>query len=297
MAGGVDVLAVDILHSVSPVHPENESAARAIGRERGGVLIGGVHAHRDSVPLPLSAGGAGECDDERKRDRWEKPETRLHGVTPAIRFREERGLLTTLPLGRSLPLLVKGPPRVHRRKRRIRREGAHPAPIAPHRGSSYNRWRLHRNGRFLSKSRDSMEIQHRVTELLLSWSDGDRDALNQLMPLVYGELRTIARHRLRSERAGHTLDTTGLVHEAYLKLVQLDRVRWNSRAHFLAIAAHAMRNILVSHARSRKRLKRGGGAPHASLDEAMDLPGAEADRILSLDESLERLAALNPRHA
>jgi len=142
-----------------------------------------------------------------------------------------------------------------------------------------------------------MEIQHRVTELLLSWSDGDRDALNQLMPLVYGELRTIARRRLRSERAGHTLDTTGLVHEAYLKLVQLDRVRWNSRAHFLAIAAQAMRNILVSHARSRKRLKRGGGAPHVSLDEAEDLPAAEADRILSLESSLGRLAELHPRHA
>jgi len=144
-----------------------------------------------------------------------------------------------------------------------------------------------------------MEIQHRVTELLLSWSDGDRDALNQLFPLVYDELRSIARRRLRSERAGHTLDTTGLVHEAYFKLVQLDRVRWNSRAHFLAIAAQAMRNILVSHARARKRLKRGGGAAHASLEEAEaeTLPAAEADRILSLDESLERLAALNPRQA
>lgn len=142
-----------------------------------------------------------------------------------------------------------------------------------------------------------MEIEHRVTELLLSWSDGNRDALNQLFPLVYDELRSIARRRLRAERAGHTLDTSGLVHEAYFKLVQLDRVRWNSRAHFLAIAAQAMRNILVSHARSRKRLKRGGGAPHASLDEAQDLPAEEADRILSLDDSLERLAAVNPRHA
>jgi RNA polymerase sigma factor (TIGR02999 family) len=102
---------------------------------------------------------------------------------------------------------------------------------------------------------------------------------------------------------GHTLNTTDLVHEAYLKLVQLDRVQWQSRAHFLAIAAQAMRNILVSHARSRKRLKRGGGAAHASLEEAEDrvaavtLSAAAADRILALDEALERLASLNPRHA
>jgi RNA polymerase sigma-70 factor, ECF subfamily len=148
-----------------------------------------------------------------------------------------------------------------------------------------------------------MATQRNATELLLALSGGNREALNELVPLVYEELRAIARRRLRQERAGHTLNTTGLVHEAYLKLVQLDRVQWQSRAHFLAIAAQAMRNILVSHARSRKRLKRGGGAPHASLEEAehlvaaADLPDAEADRILALDAALGRLAALNPRHA
>ena len=148
-----------------------------------------------------------------------------------------------------------------------------------------------------------MVTQRNATELLLALSGGRREALNELVPLVYEELRVIARRRLRQERAGHTLNTTGLVHEAYLKLVQLDRVQWQSRAHFLAIAAQAMRNILVSHARSRKRLKRGGGAPHGSLEEAEDraaaaeLPAAEADRILALEAALERLAEKNPRHA
>ena len=141
------------------------------------------------------------------------------------------------------------------------------------------------------------------TELLLSWSRGDRAALDDLVPLVYDELRAIARRRLRQERPGHTLDTTALVHEAYLKLIQLDRVQWQSRAHFLAIAAQAMRNILVSHARGKRRVKRGGGAPHTSLDAAADVAAtraantAEVEKILALDAALERLAAVNPRHA
>lgn len=142
-----------------------------------------------------------------------------------------------------------------------------------------------------------MATQKNATELLLALSSGNRDAMNELLPLVYDELRDIARRRLRQERQDHTLDTTALVHEAYLKLIQLDRVQWQSRAHFLAIAAQAMRNILVSYARSRNRLKRGGGAPHTSLEEAVDLPAAEADRILALDAALERLAVQNPRHA
>jgi RNA polymerase sigma factor (TIGR02999 family) len=142
-----------------------------------------------------------------------------------------------------------------------------------------------------------MASQKRATELLLSLTDGNREAWNELLPMVYDELRGIARRKLRYERPDHTLNTTALVHEAYLKLFQLDRIQWESRAHFLAIAAHAMRNILVSHARARKRAKRGGGARPAPLDEAADLPAAEAGRILGLDEALERLAALNPRHA
>ena len=146
-----------------------------------------------------------------------------------------------------------------------------------------------------------MADRKRATDLLIALRDGDRGALDQLMPLVYEELRAIARRKLRSERSGHTLDTSALVHEAYLKLVQLDRMQWQSRAHFLAIAAQAMRNILVNHALRRKRVKRGGGAPHQPLEEtpaeSMALPVTEADRILALDAALDRLAALNPRHA
>ena len=143
-----------------------------------------------------------------------------------------------------------------------------------------------------------MATQKDATELLLSLSNGNRDALNELVPIVYDELRAIARRRLRHERPDHTLNTTGLVHEAYLKLIQLDRVQWQSRAHFMAIAAQAMRNILVSHARSRKRIKRGGGAPHVPLEEVEDdLRVDDAERILALDAALERLAELNPRHA
>jgi RNA polymerase sigma-70 factor (ECF subfamily) len=136
-----------------------------------------------------------------------------------------------------------------------------------------------------------------VTELLLALEGGNRAVLDDLVPLIYGELRAIARRKLRSERTGHTLNTTALVHEAFLKLVQLDRIQWQSRAHFLAIAAQAMRHILVNHALRRKRAKRGGGVHHVPLDEVPDLPVEEADRILALDEALARLAAVNPRHA
>jgi RNA polymerase sigma-70 factor (ECF subfamily) len=143
-----------------------------------------------------------------------------------------------------------------------------------------------------------MSDPNHVTQLLHSLRDGNREALGELLPLVYEELRVIARRKLRNERVGHTLDTTALIHEAYIKLVDLDRVQWQSRAHFLAIAAQAMRNILVSHARHRKRLKRGGGAPHEPFeDDVPDLPPAEADRIIALDDALERLATINPRHA
>ena len=141
-----------------------------------------------------------------------------------------------------------------------------------------------------------MANPNQVTELLISLRDGNREALNELVPLVYEELRKIASSKLRMERQGHTLDTTALVNEAYLQLVQIDRIQWQSRAHFLAIAAQAMRNILVGHARRRKRIKRGGGAPHVPLSED-DLPVQEAERILDLEAALQGLAALNPRHA
>ena len=142
-----------------------------------------------------------------------------------------------------------------------------------------------------------MATRRQATELLLSLGEGNREALVELVPLVYEELRAIARRRLRAERADHTLDTVGLVHEAYLKLFELDRIQWKSRAHFLAIAAQAMRQVLVDHARRKKRQKRGGGAAHVPLEEAADLAAADAGQILALDQALARLAELNPRHA
>ena len=142
-----------------------------------------------------------------------------------------------------------------------------------------------------------MKADKRVTELLLALQGGDRTVLDDLVPLIYDELRAIARRKLRSERDGHTLTTTALVHEAYLKLVQLDRMQWQSRAHFLAIAGQAMRHVLVNHALRRKRIKRGGGAPHVPLEDAADLPVGEADRILALDAALAKLTVMNPRHA
>jgi RNA polymerase sigma factor (TIGR02999 family) len=142
-----------------------------------------------------------------------------------------------------------------------------------------------------------MATKQHATEILLASGNGNREALNELVPLVYDELRAIARRRLRKERADHTLDTVALVNEAYLKLFQLDRIQWKSRAHFLAIAARAMRHILVDHARRRKRARRGGGAAHVPLELAGDLPVVQADRIVALDEALGRLAAVNPRHA
>lgn len=142
-----------------------------------------------------------------------------------------------------------------------------------------------------------MADQERVTDLLIALRDGDRGAWEALLPLVYGELKRIARGKLRLERADHTLSPTALVNEAYLKLVRVDRLHGESRAHFLAIAALAMRQVLVSHARRHKRLKRGGGALHVSLSEAAEVPILEAERILDLDAALTDLAALNPRHA
>jgi RNA polymerase sigma-70 factor (ECF subfamily) len=146
-----------------------------------------------------------------------------------------------------------------------------------------------------------MSTQSRATELLLSLRDGNQGALDELVPLVYDELRAIARRKLRHERRSHTLNSAALVNEAYLKLVELDRMEWQSRAHFLGIAARIMRNILVNHALSRKRVKRGGGVPLAPLEEASNLasnlPAQEAERILALDSALEKLAAMNPRHA
>jgi RNA polymerase sigma factor (TIGR02999 family) len=134
-----------------------------------------------------------------------------------------------------------------------------------------------------------------VTQLLADWSHGDREALDKLMPLVYDELRRVASHYLRRERPGHTLQTTALVHEAYLRLVDQKDVRWENRAHFFSIAAEAMRRILVEHARSHHAAKRGGGGPKLSLDEAVDWPEERAVDLVALDDALTSLTAIDPQ--
>ena len=140
-----------------------------------------------------------------------------------------------------------------------------------------------------------MNDQREVTKLLLVLTEGDREALDQLFPLVYDELRRIAHRRLRHERPDHTLNTTALVHEAYLKLVDLDQIQYKGRAHFFAVAAQAMRNILVSYAHRRNTQKRGGGQPALSLDEVNVMAPEYAAELLSLNEALKRLEAINAR--
>ena len=141
-----------------------------------------------------------------------------------------------------------------------------------------------------------MGTEQRVTDLLLQLKGGNRVVLDELVPILYEELREIASRKLRFERRGHTLNTTALVNEAYLKLVQIDRVQWQSRAHFLVIAAQAMRRVLVDHAVRRKALKRGGG--HLDGFETPScLSVADADKILALNDALDRLATKSPRHA
>jgi RNA polymerase sigma factor (TIGR02999 family) len=127
--------------------------------------------------------------------------------------------------------------------------------------------------------------------------NGDARAVEAVVPLVYDELRRIARRQLRAERDDHTLSATALVHEAYLKLVNLDRMYWQSRAHFLAVAAQAMRRILVNHALHRKRQKRGGAAIHVALDSADPAAAAPAEEVLALHDAICRLEALDERHA
>jgi len=136
-----------------------------------------------------------------------------------------------------------------------------------------------------------------VTRLLVAWRGGDAGALDRLLPLVYAELRRVAHRYMRDERPNHPLQTTALVHEAYLRLIDVTRVDWQSRNHFFAVSARLMRRILVEAARRRNADKRGGDASHVALDEAF-VPAADrgAD-LLALDEALEHLAALAPRKA
>src|SRR5437016_5882071 len=139
--------------------------------------------------------------------------------------------------------------------------------------------------------------QQRVTELLVRWSEGDDAALAELMPLVYEELRRLAHRQMAAERTGHTLQTTALVNEAYLRLADQTNPNWQSRAHFFAVAARAMRQILVSYARSSRAQKRGGGRARTELDEAAILSPEQSKEIVDLHEALERLATLDSRKA
>lgn len=137
--------------------------------------------------------------------------------------------------------------------------------------------------------------QDQISQLLLDWSAGNPVAFEALMPLVYEELRRLARHYMRRERQGHTLQTSALVNEAYLRLIDYKRMRWQDRAHFFAVAAQAMRRILVEHARSRGRERRGGEARKVSLDEAASLANEQAAEMLALDEALTSLAEFDAR--
>lgn len=134
-----------------------------------------------------------------------------------------------------------------------------------------------------------------VTELLLAWGNGDRSALDELMPLVHQELRRLARSQMRGERDNHTLQTTALVNEAFLRLVDLRRIRWQDRAHFLALSAQLMRRVLVDHARSRNYQKRGGGAATMVLDDVIVAAPERGADLVALDEALEDLARVDPR--
>lgn len=136
-----------------------------------------------------------------------------------------------------------------------------------------------------------------LTRLLVDWGNGDEAALERLMPLVYDELRRLARHYMRRERPGHTIQPTALVNEAYLRLVEQQNVPWQSRAHFFGIASRLMRQILVDYARARNYRKRGGGGQQVSLSEAAGAVGGRAAELLALDEALVSLAALDEQQA
>ena len=136
--------------------------------------------------------------------------------------------------------------------------------------------------------------QEDVTELLIAWNHGDSSALNRLMPLVESELRRLARYQMRREGEAHTLQTTALVNELYLKFIDQKKASWQNRAHFFAIAAKIMRRILVDHARRQRRRKRGGGVNNLTLEGVAVLSPEKSDELLALDDALSRLSKLDP---
>jgi RNA polymerase sigma factor (TIGR02999 family) len=136
-----------------------------------------------------------------------------------------------------------------------------------------------------------------TTQLLRAWANGDKGALEQLTPRVYEELRRLAGYFMRNEQPGRTIQTTALVHEAYLKLIDIENVDWQHRAHFFAVSAQIMRRILLDQARRRFAAKRGGATPRANLDEVPDLATVRARELIALDDVLNALAAVDPRKA
>ena len=134
-----------------------------------------------------------------------------------------------------------------------------------------------------------------VTALLVEWGKGNQEALNELTPLVYNELRQLAARHLRHERPDHTLQSTALVHEAYMRLIDQNRVEWHDREHFFAVASQMIRRILVSHARAHKTSKRGGGKTLLQFDEGIALPGSRDVDLVALDDALESLSQLDPQ--
>ena len=143
----------------------------------------------------------------------------------------------------------------------------------------------------------SLPPRQEVTQVLVDWNKGDANAPDRLMPLVYEELRKLARSYLQRERADHTLQATGLVHEAYLRLVDQSSMTWENRAHFFGVAAHVMRRILVDYARSHRAEKRGGDRDKLEFDEALAPSGEKAVDLIALDDALQDLVAFDPRQS
>jgi RNA polymerase sigma-70 factor (ECF subfamily) len=142
-----------------------------------------------------------------------------------------------------------------------------------------------------------MSSRPQITQLLVDWSNGDEAALKRLMPLMYEELRRLAHSYMRNERVGHTLETGALVNEAYLKLIDQRQLRCRDRTHFIAIACRLMRRVLVDHARTHTRQKRGGGDIKITLEDAAGVSTERSRELLALDEALDRLADLDPRRS
>jgi RNA polymerase sigma factor (TIGR02999 family) len=142
-----------------------------------------------------------------------------------------------------------------------------------------------------------MNSPQEITRMLQAWSDGDESALKNITPLVYDELRRLAHRYMGRQKRGHTLQTSALVNEAYLRLVDVSQVSWQNRAHFFAVSAQLMRNILVDFARSRQSRKRGGAAQQVSLDQALEVSAERGADLVALDDALSLLATLDARQA